>query len=194
MTTIELWRDFDISSSKKCSTSEWVYLAIKSGKFDDKLETVLKLLHKKENLLSIKNLNSFKKILFWKIEVSEEDKFKIRTLLKLTLIWEEKPIINKKFWVLVSEVIDKYIFSNKTVFDLSWEMSSKVEKLLPDVTKENEENLNPLLYWFSDIEFFSYIMSQSMISIQLFENEWFSEKIKKILEKNPKVLKYFLND
>lgn len=189
MSEINIWKGFSIDSSEKCATAEWVYLAIKSGDFDDKLETALKILHKNEKLLGIKNGFEFRMVII-NSHSDNETSEEIKKILKEVFLWWRHKVFNEHFSKLLEEVIDNLLFKDSIVSDLSDSISEKVSTTLFFSSSDNTSNINPKLHWYSDLELFTYLLSESWL--QHIEALWTLGEVKSRLEKNPKILESFL--
>lgn len=180
--------EFKIDTFDKCATSEWIYLALKSGKFDDKLAQSLDILHKKEKFLNVENIDDFKKIIFWEINLTQEEKELYKNLIKSVFTWPNK-IFNGDFVKLLQEVIEKYLFIRfDDSSEITTEMRNKVSVILAEIETKNIQNVNPLSYWTSDFEFFSYVFSKDQSQELTLK---YSKDIINRLNKNPEILKSF---
>lgn len=189
MPDINIWKDFSIDSYEKCSTAEWVYLAIRSGYFDDKLETALKILHRKEKFLDIEDEVEFWDLIF-SSNIEEQGQQDIKKILKEVFLWWRHKLFNEHFSKLLEEVIDNLLFKNSSVYDFSDSISEKVSTTLYFSSSDNISNINPKLHWYSDLELFTYLLSDSWL--QHIKDLWALDEVKSRLEKNPRVLESFL--
>ena len=177
--------NIEVAYEDKCNTGEGLYLALKSRKYDNKLDQILIILHSENKFTQYEDVKSFKELIFSE-NLTEKEVENIKNIFKYTFLSSENPIIK---WVEESTFDEFFLllWKKHELVDLQYQIGDKISKMIDGIKETNKNNFSLLYLWINIEELLSYIISieNTQELINIIASPWLikkfsSEKIEKI--------------